>query len=186
MRVITGSARGVRLQAPKGMDTRPTLDQVKEGIFSAIQFEVEGRRALDLFAGSGQMGIEALSRGAKSAVFVDTRRDACDVVRGNLEKTRLLERAKIVRSDYQTYLKTCRETFDLIFLDPPYAEKFLENALLLISEIDILSDSGIIICERPAEKRLPDAVGALSRDREYQYGRAAVTIFRRHLPERSV
>ena len=107
-------------------------------------------------------------------------------MRGNLEKTRLLERAIIVRADYQTYLKTCRETFDLIFLDPPYAEKFLENALLLISEIDILSDSGIIICERPAEKRLPDAVGALSRDREYQYGRAAVTIFRRHLPERSV
>ena len=125
MRVITGTARGVPLRAPKGMDTRPTLDQVKEGIFSVIQFEVEGRRVLDLFA-------------------------------------------------------------DLIFLDPPYAEKFLENALLLISEIDILSDSGIIICERPAEKRLPDAVGALSRDREYQYGRAAVTIFRRHLPERSV
>jgi 16S rRNA (guanine966-N2)-methyltransferase len=88
MRVITGSARGVRLQAPKGMDTRPTLDQVKEGIFSAIQFEVEGRRVLDLFAGSGQMGIEALSRGAKSAVFVDMRQDACAVVRSNLEKTR--------------------------------------------------------------------------------------------------
>ena len=81
MRVITGSARGMALKAPKGMDTRPTMDQVKEGIFSAIQFEVEGRRVLDLFAGSGQMGIEALSRGAKSAVFVDSRDDACKVVR---------------------------------------------------------------------------------------------------------
>ena len=83
MRVITGSARGMALRAPKGMDTRPTMDQVKEGIFSAIQFEVEGRRVLDLFAGSGQMGIEALSRGAKSAVFVDMREDACKVVREN-------------------------------------------------------------------------------------------------------
>ena len=86
MRVITGSARGMALKAPKGMDTRPTMDQVKEGIFSAIQFEVEGRRVLDLFAGSGQMGIEALSRGAKSAVFVDSRDDACKVVRENLSK----------------------------------------------------------------------------------------------------
>ena len=155
MRVITGSARGVRLQAPKGMDTRPTLDQVKEGIFSAIQFEVEGRRVLDLFAGSGQMGIEALSRGAKSAVFVDMRQDACAVVRSNLEKTRLTTNAQVLRSDYLSYLSHCRETFDLIFLDPPYAEIFLENALKSISEIDILSECGILICERPAEKALP-------------------------------
>ena len=94
MRVITGSARGMALKAPKGMDTRPTMDQVKEGIFSAIQFEVEGRRVLDLFAGSGQMGIEALSRGAKSAVFVDMREDACKVVRENLAKTRLEQNAR--------------------------------------------------------------------------------------------
>ena len=127
MRVITGSARGMALKAPKGMDTRPTMDQVKEGIFSAIQFEVEGRRVLDLFAGSGQMGIEALSRGAKSAVFVDMREDACKVVRENLAKTRLEQNARVVRADYLSYLASARETFDLIFLDPPYAEVFLEN-----------------------------------------------------------
>ena len=147
MRVITGSARGMALKAPKGMDTRPTMDQVKEGIFSAIQFEVEGRRVLDLFAGSGQMGIEALSRGAKSAVFVDMREDACKVVRENLAKTRLEQNARVVRADYLSYLASARETFDLIFLDPPYAEVFLENSLKRISEIDILSDSGIIITE---------------------------------------
>ena len=179
MRVITGSARGVPLRAPKGMDTRPTLDQVKEGLFSAIQFEVEGRRALDLFAGSGQLGIEALSRGAKSAVFVDMRRDACDIVRENLTKTRLLERAQIVRSDFQTYLKTCRQTFDLVFLDPPYAEKFLENAMFLISEIDILSDGGIIITERPKEKPLDGAFSGLARSKDYLYGKTAITLFRR-------
>ena len=174
MRVITGSARGVRLQAPKGTDTRPTLDQVKEGIFSAIQFEVEGRRVLDLFAGSGQMGIEALSRGAQRAVFVDMRSEACTVIRGNLEKTRLLARAQIVRSDY---LNALREKFDLIFLDPPYDGIFLENAMKSISEIDILSDCGILICERPAEKALPAQLGALSLRREYRYGRASVSIY---------
>lgn len=183
MRVITGSARGVRLQAPKGMDTRPTLDQVKEGIFSAIQFEVEGRRVLDLFAGSGQMGIEALSRGAKSAVFVDSRDDACKVVRENLAKTRLEGLGKVVRSDYLSYLHSCRETFDLIFLDPPYAEVFLENSLKTISQIDILSDSGIIITERPFGKELPAIVPGLVRYRDYRYGKAAVTIYRREIPQ---
>ena len=171
MRVITGSARGMALKAPKGMDTRPTMDQVKEGIFSAIQFEVEGRRVLDLFAGSGQMGIEALSRGAKSAVFVDSRDDACKVVRENLAKTRLEGLGKVVRLDYLSYLHSCRETFDLIFLDPPYAEVFLENSLKTISQIDILSDSGIIITERPFGKELPAIVPGLVRYRDYRYGR---------------
>ena len=180
MRVITGSARGTRLLAPKGMDTRPTLDQVKEGIFSAIQFEVEGRRVLDLFAGSGQMGIEALSRGAQSAVFVDMRADACAVVRANLDKTRLTQQAQIVRSDYLSYLRHCRERFDLIFLDPPYAEIFLENAMKSISEIDILTDGGIIICERPAEKAFAGQFGALYCDREYRYGRVCVSIYRKN------
>ena len=179
MRVITGSARGMALKAPKGMDTRPTMDQVKEGIFSAIQFEVEGRRVLDLFAGSGQMGIEALSRGAKSAVFVDMREDACKVVRENLAKTRLEQNARVVRADYLSYLASARETFDLIFLDPPYAEVFLETALKIISEIDILTNSGIIVCERPFDKTLAGEVPGLVRYRDYRYGKAAVTIFRR-------
>ena len=183
MRVITGTARGVPLKAPKGMDTRPTMDQVKEGIFSAIQFEVEGRRVLDLFAGSGQMGIEALSRGAKSAVFVDMREDACKVVRENLAKTRLEQNARVVRADYLSYLASARETFDLIFLDPPYAEVFLENSLKRISEIDILSDSGIIITERPFGKELPVQVPGLVRCRDYRYGKAAVTIYRRQPQE---
>ena len=183
MRVITGSARGMALKAPKGMDTRPTMDQVKEGIFSAIQFEVEGRRVLDLFAGSGQMGIEALSRGAKSAVFVDMREDACKVVRENLAKTRLEQNARVVRADYLSYLSSARATFGLIFLDPPDAEVFLENSLKRISEIDILSDSGIIITERPFGKELPAGVPGLVRYRDYRYGKAAVTIYRRQPQE---
>ena len=179
MRVITGSARGTVLKAPRGMQTRPTMDQVKEGLFSAIQFEIEGRRVLDLFAGSGQLGIEALSRGAKHAVFVDASREACGVVRENLAKTRLAERAQLVQSNYLGYLARCRETFDLVFLDPPYAEVFLETALKKISEIDILSDSGIIICERPAQKQLPGDVPGLLHYRDYRYGKTAVTLYRK-------
>ena len=179
MRVITGSARGTVLKAPKGMQTRPTMDQLKEGLFSAIQFEIEGRRVLDLFAGSGQLGIEALSRGAKHAVFVDASREACGVIRENLAKTRLAGRAQLVQSDYLGYLARCRETFDLVFLDPPYAEVFLETALKKISEIDILSDSGIIICERPVQKQLPGDVPGLLHYRDYRYGKTAVTLYRK-------
>ena len=162
MRVITGTARGVPLKAPRGMDTRPTMDQVKEGIFSAIQFEVEGRTALDLFAGSGQLGIEALSRGAAHCTFVDKGGEPVSVIRENLKKTRLEERAEVVQADYSSYLKTCRRQFDLILLDPPYAEIFLETALKIISEIDILTNSGIIVCERPFEKSLPDDITGLA------------------------
>ena len=179
MRVITGSARGTVLKAPRGMQTRPTMDQVKEGLFSAIQFEIEGRRVLDLFAGSGQLGIEALSRGAKHAVFVDASREACGVIRENLAKTRLAGRAQLVQSDYLGYLARCRETFDLVFLDPPYAEVFLETALKKISEIDILSDSGIIICERHVQKQLPGDVPGLLHYRDYRYGKTAVTLYRK-------
>ena len=179
MRVITGTARGVPLKAPKGMDTRPTMDQVKEGIFSAIQFEVEGRQVLDLFAGSGQLGIEALSRGAAHCTFVDKGRDPISVIRENLKKTSLEEKAEIVLADYSSYLKTCRRQFDLVLLDPPYAEVFLETALKIISEIDILTNSGIIVCERPFDKTLAGEVPGLVRYRDYRYGKAAVTIFRR-------
>ncbi len=179
MRVITGSARGTVLKAPRGMQTRPTMDQVKEGLFSAIQFEIEGRRVLDLFAGSGQLGIEALSRGANHAVFIDASREACSVIRENLAKTRLAGRAQLVQSDYLGYLARCRETFDLVFLDPPYAEVFLETALKKISEIDILSDSGIIICERPVQKQLPGDVPGLLHYRDYRYGKTAVTLYRK-------
>ncbi len=179
MRVITGSARGIRLKTPNGQKTRPTADRVKEAVFSIIQFEVEGGRFLDLFAGTGQMGIEALSRGAASAVFVDGWKEACQLVRDNLKLTRLSDRAKVFNSDYLTFLQNCREQFDIVFLDPPYAEIFLENALNKISEIDILSDRGIIICERPAEKQLDLEIKGLQRCKDYRYGKSWITVFRK-------
>ena len=167
------------MKTPEGMLTRPTTDRVKEAVFSIIQFEVQGSRFLDLFGGSGQMGIEALSRGAAGAVIVDGRRDACKLIQENLRLTRLSDRAKVVQSDYAAYLQRCRETFDLVFLDPPYAEVFLENSLKIISEIDILSDRGIIICERPADKTLNVEIPGLVRGKDYRYGNTWITLFRK-------
>lgn len=130
MRVISGKARGVSLKTPNGMATRPTADRVKEALFSIIQFDIPGANVLDLFGGTGQLGIEALSRGAKRAVFVDEREDACRLIRENLKRTKLENDGQVIRSDYLAYLRNCHTKFDIILLDPPYAEVFLENALI--------------------------------------------------------
>ena len=179
MRVITGKARGITLKTPEGMQTRPTTDRVKEAMFSIIQFEVPGARVLDLFGGSGQLGIEALSRGAKSAVFVDATENACKLIRENLKRTKLEQEGRVVRSDYLDYLKRCRETYDIILLDPPYAEVFLENALKYIVEIDILQSGGIIVAERPLGKDLPWDFEGYVRSRDYKYGNTLLTIYRK-------
>lgn len=179
MRVIAGTARGKQLKTPEGALTRPTADRVKEAVFSIVQFDLPGSRVLDLFAGTGQMGIEALSRGAKDAVFIDERKDACRLVQENLKRTGFTDQAKVIQSGYLSYLKHTREQFDLIILDPPYLENYLENALKTISEIDILSDRGIIICERPAEKAFDVEFSGLTRGKDYRYGKTWITLFRK-------
>ena len=180
MRVITGKARGVQLKTPDGLATRPTSDRVKEALFSIIQFEIPGMKVLDLFAGSGQLGIEALSRGAEHTVFVDAGEAACKVIKENLRRTKLEAQAKVVRSDYLQYLKTTKETFGLILLDPPYAEVFLENALNCITEIDILQSGGIIVCERPLGKDLPLEFPDYSKSKDYKYGNTLITLYRKN------
>ena len=179
MRVITGKARGVQLKTPDGMLTRPTTDRVKEALFSIIQFDIPTSRVLDLFGGTGQLGIEALSRGAKSAVFVDHQENACKLIRENLRRTRLEADGKVVRADYLDYLRRCREQFDIVFLDPPYAEVFLENALKCITEIDILQSGGIIVAERPLGKELPWEFDGFTRSRDYKYGKTLITVYRK-------
>ena len=179
MRVITGTAKGKRLKTPEGMNTRPTADRVKEAVFSVIQFEVQNAKFLDLFAGSGQMGIEALSRGASSAVFVDSNREAYKLLQENIKTVGFENRSSVVFSDYRSYLKKCREKFDIIFLDPPYAEDFLENSLKSITEIDILEECGIIICERPADKLRELEIPGLIRAKDYRYGKTWITIYRK-------
>ena len=179
MRVITGTARGRRLKEPVGLETRPTADRVKEGIFSSIQFELEGRRVLDLFGGTGQLGIECLSRGAAHATFVDARTDAVKLIRENLALTALTNRATVLTADYATVLSGAVEKYDLVFLDPPYETKLLERSLELISQFDILREHGIIICESPQEKSLPDLSAPYGKYREYRYGKIKVTVYHR-------
>lgn len=183
MRVITGTAKGIVLKTPDGMLTRPTAERVKEALFSAIQFDLPGARVLDLFAGTGQLGIEALSRGAKEAVFVDMRKEVCAMVKENLRRTHFLDQSQVVQSDYMGYLERKAAPFDIIFLDPPYAEVFLENAIKRISEIDILRNGGIIVAERPVGKELPGIYPGLSRSRDYKYGKTLIAIFRKESPE---
>ena len=134
---------------------------------------------MDLFGGTGQLGIEALSRDAASAVFVDEREDACKLIRENLKRTKLEQFARVIRSDYMAYLKTCKEKYDIILLDPPYAEVFLENSLKMITEIDILQSGGIIVSERPYGKELSWDFPGYTRSKDYKYGNTVITIFRK-------
>ena len=172
MRVITGTARGRRLKEPTGRETRPTTDRVKEAIFSTIQFEVEGRRVLDLFGGTGQMGIEALSRGAAHCTFVDLRREA-------LETTGFTDRATVVQGDALALLSRAGGRFDLIFLDPPYGSGLLEKALETIAMIDIVSEHGIIVCENGSGAAWPAMQPPYRLQKDYRYGKIHTALYRR-------
>lgn len=161
MRIITGSARGIPLETLPGEDTRPTSDRVKEALFSMIQFEIEGRRILDLFAGSGQLGLEALSRGARHCIFIDNARAACDIITANAKKAKLYDRCRISTGDFVSFLRGAagREQFDIILLDPPYDAGYMPAALTAIAEGGLLAHGGRIVCEtdngaQPVSKRL--------------------------------
>jgi 16S rRNA (guanine(966)-N(2))-methyltransferase RsmD len=177
LRVISGTARGLRLKSLEGSDTRPTLDNVKEAIFSMLFTNCRDATVLDLFAGSGAMGIEALSRGAKEAVFADLNPKACAVVRENLEKARMADRARVVNTDAKKYLETAGKNgmkFDLIFLDPPYALGLLDDALKLISEYNLLSEGGLVVCEFDSGTKVDIQDFNLTKDK--RYGRVCVNI----------
>lgn len=178
MRVIAGSARGTILVAPQGRNVRPTTDRVKEAMFSIIQFRLPGARVLDLFAGSGALGIEALSRGAKSAVFVDESRASAELVKKNLQKTRLLDRSNIEVNDFRSFLTRAGSgQFDLVLLDPPYHEGLWEQAMDALSSCQTLSEYGIILCERDGAYPPVDVVGRLVLKKRYHYGKTVVDLY---------
>ena len=183
MRVISGSARGRKLKEPEGHKIRPTTDMVKEAVFNIIQFDIEGRRVLDLFAGTGQLGIEALSRGAAAAVFVDESVDAAKLVGNNLKAAGLEDRATVERGDALAYLRRGGR-FDVIFLDPPYETGFIDKALNTIIEFDILKGNGIIICETNEDRPMPDAAPPYAKGREYRYGKIKITLYTRAASEK--
>ena len=179
MRVITGLAKGRRLDELPGLDTRPTTARVKEGLFSAIQFDIEGRRVLDLFAGTGQLGIECLSRGAAFCDFVESAPAAMKIVRKNVSACGFESRAAFHGRDFAAFLGRCGEKYGLIFLDPPYASGNLERALEQITAIDIVAGNGIMVCESPVEHPMPELAAPYEKGGEYRYGKIKVTLYRR-------
>ncbi len=179
MRIIAGTHRGKKLITLEGEQVRPTTDRVKESLFNILQFQLEGRRFLDLFAGSGQIGLEALSRGAALAVFVDASKESIRVVEKNLQATGLQERARVVMADFASYLRGCRERFDVAFLDPPYRSGLLEQALPLAAAC--MNPGGILLCEHPKDEEVPERAGDFARFRSYRYGKILLTSYR--LPE---
>ncbi len=176
MRVITGSARGRKLLTLEGVDVRPTADRTKEAMFSSIQFDIEGAKVLDLFAGSGQLGIEALSRGAAGAVFIDRNKQAVEIIKKNLVSTSLAKKAIVLNTDADTYVSTTKEKFSFVFLDPPYDKGFLQRLLPLVE--NVVSPGGAIICEHPYGEELPEELENMKIYRTYRYGKTAVTVYR--------
>lgn len=177
MRVITGSARGMRLETLEGLDVRPTTDRVKEAAFSMIQFEIEGRNVLDLFAGSGQLGIEALSRGAKTATFVDTNPEAVKVIRSNLAHTGLAQQASVAAGDFEQFLRYTKAVFDIVLIDPPYSKELVDKALPLV--VSHVSDSGVIVCEVARIDKLPEQAGDFELSRKSDYGKTSIGVYRK-------
>ncbi|MFW5979451.1 MAG: 16S rRNA (guanine(966)-N(2))-methyltransferase RsmD [Halanaerobium sp.] len=177
MRIIAGRAGGLKLKSLKGKDVRPTLDRVKESMFNIIAFYLPGAEVLDLFSGFGSLGIEALSRGAKSADFVEIKRSHLKIVEDNLKKAKLLKAAELFNQDVYLYLKNCSKQYDLIFMDPPYQKKMTAEAVKLILDNNLLKEKGLIISEKSAAEKTEEFSG-LSILRNKKYGNSLLTIYK--------
>lgn len=184
MRIITGTARGTKLDVPAGMTTRPTAERTKEAVFSSLQFNIRGRHVLDLFAGSGQMGLEALSRGAELAYFCDRSADAVKTIRSNAEKTHLADKCRIYSIDSQEFLlqNAGKLKFDIVFIDPPYSSGLVPLCLKKLVAGKLLTNGAMLVCETPR------GVGAFGDDSDLGecfdatktsvYGAAEISILR--------
>ncbi len=185
MRVISGKCRGTKLAAPDGLNTRPTTDRIKETLFNMIAFDLPDCRFLDLFSGSGAIGIESLSRGAKRAVFVENNKQALACIESNLQKTRLKENSQIYPIDVLSALKLLgqnKEKFDIIFMDPPYKLTFIAEVLQKIIDYDLLADEGYIILERSSNTTIPNAKN-LVLWKEKRYKTTTINFFRKDSKE---
>ena len=180
MRIIAGKANRKALVTLPGEEiTRPTIERVKEGMFSAIQFDIQGRRVLDLFSGCGQIALEALSRGADSAVMIDSSVEAVEIIKQNAKSTGLMKQCRISRMDYSEFLKGAagKEKFDLVFLDPPYAKDMKNEILKKVTRADILNDGAIVVCETNVDFRDGEDVYNLTFKKKYRYGKVFITMF---------
>ncbi len=180
MRVISGKARGLKLNTPKNEDVRPTTDRVKESLFNIINGYIIDGEVLDLFAGTGSLGIECLSRGANKCVFVDVSKTSIDIVKSNIKKARVEDNAEILNIDYKSAIDKVKNKtykFDIIFMDPPYYENMFIDALKKIDGSDILKDDGIIVVEHDTKQEFPESIGNLIKDRSKKYGNTTLTFY---------
>jgi 16S rRNA (guanine966-N2)-methyltransferase len=177
MRIITGSARGTRLETLDGEDTRPTPERVKEAIFSMIQFEIEGRRVFDIFAGTGQLGLEALSRGAAAALLCDNRRDATEIIKRNARRTNLYDRCRVMCSDAYTLVRSLsgREQFNIFFVDPPYTDKSIGTIVSSLHRYNLCAPGAVVIAE--SDQREPLEIEGFEVRRHNRYGRVYITVY---------
>ncbi len=176
MRIISGSRRGKNLLTLEGGEVRPTTNMVKEALFNILQFGIQGRRFLDLFAGSGQIGLEALSRGAKEAVFVDSSRDAVRVIQKNIAAAGFQGQCRVVSAGFESFLRAERGRFDVAFLDPPYGAGLLAEALELTARL--MAPGGVIVCEHGGREETPPQAGAFQKQKTYRYGRTTLSLYR--------
>jgi len=177
MRIITGRARGKKLVTLEGKDVRPTSDKIKESLFNILQFNIEGRVFLDLFAGSGQIGLEAISRGAEKAVFVDSSKKSIAVIEQNVQHTGFTAESKVVNADSLMYIRHTAEKFDVAYVDPPYKTGILQEVLPYVAEA--MNEGGIIVCEHPVDEEVPEEIGEFAKLKDYKYGKIILTSYRR-------
>ena len=189
MRVISGSAKGRKLFSPEGENTRPTTDRVKESIFNTIRFFLPDAECLDLFAGSGQMGIEGLSAGAKKCAFIDISAESIELIKKNLKLTGFFEKSKVAQMDYKMFLQTTKDSFDVVFIDPPYnsttSGKDDSDGDILFSALNLLTEkmneNGIAICEHEKKRTIPDIImgkkGKFVLQKRYKYGTINVSAY---------
>lgn len=183
MRIIGGLSRGTKLYTLDGLDTRPTLDRVREALFNILQNNMRDAIVLDLFAGSGAIGLESISRGAQKAVLCDKNKKAIDIIKKNVEKLRVEDKVKIAFTDYENFLNTSKEQFDFIYIDPPYKTNFISDSIKIINNRNLLSDKGIIVAETDEEERVKNEIKELNVSINIydirRYGRARLIFMRK-------
>lgn len=178
MRIITGAYRGRRLASPKDLSVRPTSDKVKEAIFSMIAQEIDQTVVLDLFAGTGSLGLEALSRGAKHCYFVDNDRESVRLIKSNIGQCKAETESTVLVGDFKYGLSRIKEPIGIAFLDPPYRTDILDEALLIVSEEGFMAPDGLVVTEHGPKKIMPESIGVLEKIKEKKYGTVYVTIYR--------
>lgn len=177
MRIIAGEFKGRRLESPADYSVRPTTDKVKEALFSILSQQIWGSRVLDLFSGTGNLGIEALSRGAAECIFCDSSRDSLRLIKSNIEHCKAQKGARVIPGDFRKTLMNLDGQFDIILLDPPYGKGFLEPAFELIREQNLLAEDGVIVAEHRREEELPEEFCGFTKNKERKYGIIKLSIY---------